>query len=203
MVSYNVSLFTSNKHPSRARARTKGSLLAPLLSSPFTIFSSSHSQYLDPSREFVRVCAIGLFKNHIFLCCFYFFYTSYTLLPNNTINRYFLLLSSVPSRSSPGNVQFRTKIIDRYRLLLSSLSSSFSLLENRRYLLISLSRAYPRREEKVLCDIFPDIYIHLPPPSPLQLFLPFPLSPQVIISPHLTRIIYIRLARFAKNIREW
>lgn len=114
MISYNVSLFTSNRHPC---ARAQGSLPRLLLPPPSLSISS------EPSREFVRVSAS--LKNHILLCVLFFidfFLHKLQLLPNNTINRYFLPpLSSLPP-SSPLPVGKRAispieGIIDRYRLL--------------------------------------------------------------------------------------
>lgn len=113
MISYNVSLFTSNRHPC-ARARIAPRLLLPPPS--LSIFS-------EPSREFVRVSAS--LKNHILLCVLFFidfFYTSYS---------YFLIIllidtsfrpSPLSPPPSPLPVEKRAispieGIIDRFRLL--------------------------------------------------------------------------------------
>lgn len=210
MVSYNVSLFTSNKHPRRARAR-KDRSFAPLSS------LSLHDILLvalSVSRSLSRVCA-GVrdrpLLKIIYFCVlflFFFFYTSYTLLPNNTINRYFLPLSSVPPRSSPVGKRAisheNNRSVPTFALLPLLLLQSFGKSPLPPRLVVS---SLPAARGKSTVRYLPGyiyIYIYIFILFLLLLsnsFFPFP-SPQFTMSPHLTRIIYIRLTRFAKNIRE-
>lgn len=103
MVSYNVSLFTSNKHLHRTSACAKGSLRGLLPLSPFSLkvlslVVSSHPLFHPPLTLLARLCGcdrpllkiIYIYIYFFFLICFY---TGYTLLPNNTINRCFFLSS--------------------------------------------------------------------------------------------------------------
>lgn len=86
-----MSLFTSNKHrrlAQRVTTRTKETLRLRRLSflpSPFS--SRTLNLDLKPSSRvgagFTIDVSLSL-KNHIYI---FFFYTGYTLLPSNTINR--------------------------------------------------------------------------------------------------------------------
>jgi len=91
-----VSLFTSNKHPRRTSIECEriASSFYLFLPSPLKVLSLDVSSHplTSPTvkRAFVRLRStlLKIIYIYIFVC----FYTGYTLLPNNTINRCFLPL---------------------------------------------------------------------------------------------------------------
>lgn len=99
MVSYNVSLFTSNKHPRRTSVewrKDRSALLSLSHISPspskFSLSSSRRipllaSLIVNVSPSFARLCGcdLDLSLKIIYIYFFVCFYTGYTLLPNNTI----------------------------------------------------------------------------------------------------------------------
>lgn len=192
MVSYNVSLFTSNKHPRRTSACAKGSLREPFHlfpPSPFKVLSlvvSSHPFLLLPtvnsSRAFCADAIDPLLKIIYIFIFFLFVFTQAT--------RYFLIILLIDASSSPpstapffrsGRAKISHENDHRYRLFCFSSPQSFGKspplvvlppVGSRRATPVLSPRftSSSRREEKIPARYPPENYEHT---SASPLFPPF------------------------------